>query len=661
MYSRLKALAALAAGVIVLGVGAVSATGQQGAATSQTERAAPARDAPPALTAGDLNAWLDGFMPAVLANSDLVGAVVTVVRDGEVLASRGFGYANLEDRTPVDPSSTLFRPGSISKLFTWVAVMQQVEQGRIDLDADVNAYLDFEIPAYSGQPITMRNIMTHTAGFEEALSNLILKDPAPAISLEDYVKNHVPRRVYPPGVTPAYSNYATALAGYIVQRLSGEEFNAYVENHIFNPLGMRNSTFVQPLPEAMQGAMSRGYRSRRDGEPQAFEIVPAAPAGSMSTTAADIALFMNAMLNGGAGVLQPATTREMFDTVDQQFPGVNSMALGFYEEDYKGRRIRSHGGDTGWFHSNLSLLIDDNVGVFVSVNSGGERRIGAMMWRWQLVHGIINRYFPTESTPLPEPGPTAREHGAAVVGVYEGARRAETSPLILMSFLGQDTVTMLPNGDLVGLGLPDANGAPKRWREVEPWVWQSLTGHERMGARVEADGSVNAVAAEPLSFAITYTRAPWWRSKAWLLPAAGVAFAVLLLTFLAWPTRALVRRAMKTSFPYAGPRAVAHRIGAAASLLIVAYLGAWIGFLVRVVSTLTESSDGGAGAVFLVLYVAGIVPIAALLGLGYMNFNLWRAPSSWFAKTWGAIMLLSAVVVLWFAFAMNFFSFVTRY
>jgi hypothetical protein len=278
-----------------------------------------------------------------------------------------------------------------------------------------------------------------------------------------------------------------------------------------------------------------------------------------------------------------------------------------------------------------------------------------------VVQGLIDRYYPTAEAPTPEPLPTAQEHGAAVVGVWESARRPETNPFFLISFAGQETVSMLPNGDLVGLGLPDANNAPKHWREVEPWVWQAVGSHERLGARVAEDGSVNAVAAEPLSFAITYTRAPWWRSKAWLLPAVGIAFTVLLLSLLSWPVRAIQRRSMKVAFPYEGARAQAHRLGAGGTLLIVAYFGAWIGFLLHAVSTLTESSDGSASVVFMVLYVAGIIPVVATLGLGYMNFNLWRAPSSWFAKTWGVILLLSALVVLWFAFAMNFFSFVTRY
>src|SRR4029077_548444 len=118
------------------------------------------------LTEQDANAWLDGYMPYALHSGDIAGAVVAIVKDGRVLTERGYGFSDVEKRTPVDPEKTLFRPGSVSKLLTWTAVMQLVEQGKIDLDADVNKYIDFKIPERDGKPITLRNIMQHTAGFE---------------------------------------------------------------------------------------------------------------------------------------------------------------------------------------------------------------------------------------------------------------------------------------------------------------------------------------------------------------------------------------------------------------------------------------------------------------------------------------------------------------
>jgi len=198
-----------------------------GASTSSADRS---------LTAEDVEPWLDGFMPYALHSADIAGAVVTVVKDGQVVAARGYGWADIAHRNPVDPNLTLFRPGSVSKLVTWTAVMQQVEAGKLDLDADVNRYLDFAIPPRDGQPITLRQIMTHTAGFEEAIKDLIAHDPKSVRPLGEYLKRWTPRRIFDVGTTPAYSNWATCLAGYMVERVSGMPFDDYVEQRIFQPI-----------------------------------------------------------------------------------------------------------------------------------------------------------------------------------------------------------------------------------------------------------------------------------------------------------------------------------------------------------------------------------------------------------------------------------------
>src|SRR5688572_10334320 len=189
-----------------------------------------------ALTAADVEAWLDGFVPYALQTADIAGAVVVVVKDGQVLAQKGFGYSDVAARKPVDPNLTLFRPGSISKLFTWTAVMQLVEQGKLDLDTNVNTYLDFKIPERDGGPVTLRHIMTHTAGFEEQVKELMGVEGEINPTLGEHLREWVPNRIFAVGTTPAYSNYATALAGYIVERAAGVPFDDYLDEHIFKPL-----------------------------------------------------------------------------------------------------------------------------------------------------------------------------------------------------------------------------------------------------------------------------------------------------------------------------------------------------------------------------------------------------------------------------------------
>jgi CubicO group peptidase (beta-lactamase class C family) len=242
-----------------------------------TSALAPQPAGPRTLDKQDLDSWLDGYMPYAINTGGIPGAVVVVVKDGHILTARGFGYADAEKRLPVDPERTLFRPGSVSKLVTWTAVMQLVEQHKLDLDTDINIYLDFKIPPRDGQPVTLRNVMTHTAGFEEAAKYIIDYAPAKVMPLDALLKAWVPERIFPAGTTPAYSNYATALAGYIVQRISGENFDDYVDAHIFKPLGMAHASFRQPLPPALAPLMSVGYG--KPGEtPLGFEVVGPAPA-----------------------------------------------------------------------------------------------------------------------------------------------------------------------------------------------------------------------------------------------------------------------------------------------------------------------------------------------------------------------------------------------
>jgi CubicO group peptidase (beta-lactamase class C family) len=223
----------------------------------------PSANRPHEMTAADVEAFLDGILPLQLKQDDIGGATVAVVKDGRLLFAKGYGYADVEKKKPVSAQETLFRPGSISKLFTWTAIMQLFEQGKLDLDRDINDYLDFKIPEAFGKPITLKNVMTHTPGFEEQIKDLFSVNPLTP-NLGQYLKTHIPARIYPPGTVPAYSNYATAVAGYIVERVSGRPFEEYIAENIFKPLNMTHSTFVQPLPRISLRSMSNGYRLGSD-------------------------------------------------------------------------------------------------------------------------------------------------------------------------------------------------------------------------------------------------------------------------------------------------------------------------------------------------------------------------------------------------------------
>ena len=613
------------------------------------------------LTRTDLEAWLDGFMTYALPRGDIAGGVVVVVKDGEVLLKKGYGFADVEAQTPVDPDLTLFRPGSVSKLVTWTAVMQQVEEGRLDLDADINPYLDFEIPERDGQPVTLRNVMTHTTGFEEQVKGLMGVGDEVA-DLGEHLKTWVPERIFPPGQTPAYSNWSTALAGYLVERVSGMPFDDYVDENIFAPLGMTHSTFRQPLPERLEPYMSKGYP--RASEPaRPFEIIGGlAPAGSMSSSGADMANFMIAHLQKGAfgsnRILAEATAEMMHGTALTILPEVNRMMLGFYETNRNGRRVIAHGGDTQWFHSYLHLFIDDGVGIFMSFNSSGkEGAVGAL--RTLLFQQFADRYLPGESMEGAVDEDTALAHARMIAGSYGNSRRSESSFFSILNLFG--TVKVVSNEDgTISVPLVAQLGGADRWREVQPFVWREANGKDLLAAEV-ADGRVVRFSFDAVSPFMMFEPVAAHKSPGWLLPAVVAGFIALVLTALAWPTSALVRRHYGARYGLTGVDAKAHRWVRTLAVAVVAVCIAWgvtISMMLEDFSLLSPDLDGWIFTLqmlSLVLFVAG-----AVVGI-WNTWVVFRSGRRRLARLWAVVLALSFLAILWVALVYDLIAFDVNY
>src|ERR1700733_3411920 len=334
----------------------------------KTEAAAlPAQHA---LESADLEAFFDGIIPLQLERSDIAGASVLVMQNGQVLLEKGYGYADLKSKKPVDPATTLFRLASISKLFTWVSVMQLAEQGKLDIDSDTNRYLDFQVPPAFSQPITLRNLMTHSGGFEDEARDIIVTNPKQAVSLRDFLIRNQPKRIFAPGTIPAYSNYGVGLAGYIVQRVSGQPFEQYVEQHIFLPLKMANSTFYQPPPTPLRKLPSEGYGTDTEKPPIGFEIFNPVSAGGVSSHAVDMGRFAQALLNGGEldgnRILKPETVAAMWTPQFRASGQMPAICMGFYETWRNGLHWIGHEGDLVAFHSLFMLEPAKKLILFVS-------------------------------------------------------------------------------------------------------------------------------------------------------------------------------------------------------------------------------------------------------------------------------------------------------
>jgi CubicO group peptidase (beta-lactamase class C family) len=595
------------------------------------------------LNKADVDAWLDGFMPYALKAGAIPGAVVVVVKDGQPLTMRGFGYSDLKSKKPVDPELTLFRPGSVSKLFTWTAVMQQVQAGKLDLDTDVNTYLDFKIPPLNGKPVTLRDLMTHTAGFAETANYRIKYDTKPD-PLKDVLSRWVPPRIYAPGTMPAYSNYGASLAGYIVERVSGEPFNAYIQHHIFDPLQMTHATFEQPLPAKLAPLMSKSYQYPSD-KPQPYEVIPMAPAGALAASGADMGKFMIAHLANGGPLLNPATAQLMHAPANHFYTALPAMALGFYHEDRNGLNIVGHGGDTIFMHSDLHLFLDKNVGLYLSMNSAGKASAVHPL-REQLFEEFTDRYFPVAPANLPTAS-TAKAHGQAMSGHYVSSRAGGYNFTRLLALLGQTNVSVDEDGILVASTVTDPSGTPRKWREIGPWVWQEVNGTDKLEAGVGKDGKVKMFSITPYAPIIEFLPAPASMDAGWILPVGGAALLILLIAALGWPIVALVRRRYKYKPDVSGRALQLHRATRATAWLYLVEVIGWLLVITAIDKDLT-ALNGGMDVWMRLLQLVLVVAILGTIAAIWNAYLVATAPGRHrIATIWAILIALAAAFMAW--------------
>ncbi len=460
------------------------------------------------------------------------GAVVVVVtRDGPLFA-KGYGFSDIEAKKPFTADATLMRPGSISKLFTGIAVMQLVDEGRLDLDRDVNDYIDFAIPTpHGGVPVTLRRLLMHRAGFEEHAKNLFSRDGEPQ-PLGPWLAKSLPRRLFPGGDVEAYSNYGLGLAGYIVERVSGEPYVSYIQRHILDPLGMKHSTFRQPLPDDLKPLMAKGYR-RSDQPPLPFfETITPAPAGALSATGEDIGRFMRALLNGGeldgVRILPKARLDEMMAPASATAAGY--LGLVFFGAKIAGHDTIGHDGITMTFFSNVTIFPEQGIGVFVSRDGPGEIKKLA-----ELPHpatAIARRFLP-KATDGEDANAAIFPSEADIAGIYQPGRRNDSSFVRFSALLAQIVIKVDRDGHVRGFPAiwPFGSGAP--WRRVERDLYQSSSGRFAF-----VDNGTDSYLAAPARY---LQRVPWSFDARWIAPVFVASTAIVFLSLLAWPLAALWR------------------------------------------------------------------------------------------------------------------------
>jgi CubicO group peptidase (beta-lactamase class C family) len=614
---------------------------------------APTAPAPHVLEHNDLEAFFDGVIPLQLERSDVAGASVLLMKDGQVLLQKGYGYADLSKKLPVNPETTIFRLASISKLFTWVSVMQLAEQGKLNIDTDVNQYLDFQIDPALDKPITLRNLMTHTGGFEEVIRDLIFVDPKIAQPLREFLMQNQPRRIYPPGEIPAYSNYGVGLAGYIVQRVSGQPFESYVEEHIFQPLAMNHSSFRQPLPPSLAPLASDGYRSNTEKPAIGFEIIQPAPAGALSTTPPDMRRFAEAMLNGGLldghQILRRETLAEMWTRQFAASDHLPAMCMGFYQVWRNGLHFIGHEGDLIAFHSMFFLEPHEKLVLFISYNSAGS----ANKTRDELLRAFTDRYYPFTSTPaLQKASP---DELSAMTGTYESTRRAESTKMKLAELFDYTHASADKNAGVLRVsGFDNLRGHEQKWRPGPDGLWHEQDGQDVLYGIRDSHGQVVRLAFDFAGQQLE--RVPWFENDHLIVPLLGASLAILIAVVLAILVRFLRHVLMPHRAPWErqpgtlrltfGPRFAAF---------------AWIILLVYL-AILVNAMSGPASLVpthrydkyFVLCNVLASVAIFASLFAYVAGLRVWfRAPLRLISRVKFSLVALTCLFLTWFAIHWN--------
>jgi CubicO group peptidase (beta-lactamase class C family) len=634
-----------------------------GSAMAQEDWAAPGRNGPTAPSQGqgptdpaELEAFLDELFGKEMKEYHIAGAAVSVVQDGELFFAKGYGYADLEKGIPVNPEQTIFHIGSNGKVFTWTAVMQLVEQGKLDLDADINTYLDFRIPDTYPGPITLKHLMTHTSGFEEVWLGSVVSDPSEQIPAREWLVSHMAARVHPPGDFAGYSNYNAMLAGYIVARVSGQPYDQYIQEHILDPLGMVHSTAQSPIPPGLRANLAVGY-TYVDGTFQAVPDYTAQPAllpsGGHQASVTDMARFMIAHLQGGrysdatiaeARILKETTARQMQSTLYTPDPRLLGTAYGFSDWSDNGQRTLGHTGYFPLTNSVLLLLPDQNLGVFVAVN-GDAGELTTQHFGFQ--RAFFDHYYPASATASLQSPADFAERAGRFVGSYRFASFPTTTAIRIMGLMGVNTVEISDPGD--GTLLFNYSGIELQFVEAEPLYFRQVHGPFHIVFREDDRGRITQIYTDliPQYAAI---KLDWYETTGFNMALLqGCALIFLSMIPVAAIRFIRTRRSSGDRNPTPRGARVAYWIILGISVLNLLFLVGFGTFMFGTFSWsfITELHDVSS----IVKIVMGLGVLAAVLTVGAMVYTVLAWKNSYWgiaARAYYTLVTVAAVAFVWF-------------
>lgn len=612
--------------------------------TPEPQAAAPTASPPP-----DIRSFVDGIFRGLVAGGQVPGAAIVVIQDGVVTHKAGYGFADLRTRTPVDPDTTRFRVASVSKLVTATAVMQLVEQGALDLNADVNTYLTaFRIGGDFPEPVTIANLLTHTAGFDDRYIGMAAPMGAPPETLTRHLEHAMPPRVLPPSSVIAYSNYGIALAGQIVETVSGQEFNAYARAKIFDPIGMSASSFGIPYPQPPGMATPHFRASGGSGfRPGEYDVSRIAPAGDLVTTAGDMAKFMRAHLDQGASGEGPAllgqpTFQQMHARRFANADGLDGWAYGFATGTRNGITWIGHDGSWNGFCAQLVIHPESRSGYFAAYNT--ECSFAASQ---AIRAGLFDALWPPTAVPAAAPTPDAEARARALEGTYIHVRRARADFTVMGAASTEISVKALPGGSL-GVTLPSI-GRELTFLPQADGTWLNPDLQWKAAGRATAAGTPQRFFIDSSAYDRVTGLSVW---AAWTV-ALSMVIAICIMTLWGWANGFLSRHLFGE--PQAvitfGPRIT----GFMAAGLVLATL-------VSMLALLTDSAPfailhGPTPALMVLLTVPVIVGVLAIPMIVWSVTGFGAGPRARLAQSGYIVLTLAVLTFLAFCVQWGFHIF----
>lgn len=589
-----------------------------------------------------LEPFVDGLFGSAATAGRIPGAVVVIVRNGQIVLKKGYGFSNLEARNLVDPDKTLFRVASISKVFTALAAMQMVEAGKLDLNADVNTYLSgFKLEQSYPMPVTIAHLMTHAGGFDDRFIGFWSDLGKPVEALGAHLARRMPPRVTAPQLYLNYSNYGYALLGAIVERVAGQDFRAYTQAKIFEPLGMARTGFgaPEPVPADMAQPFLRNPVTGGLKPGQLGQMVPY-PAGDLVTTGADMGAFLLSALRYNEGLVSAETGRRMqSDQIVPAGEGTSAWGYGYATGTMNGVRWVGHGGAWPGYAAEFRVSPETQSGFFFAVNTDSQ---------FDLIQPFIvalsDRLWPgpDKGPKIIAVSPAQAAQAKAMQGAYMSHRRVRGDVMLVAAGAGQVSLAADDKGVLTLNGV--IPGRPLTLEPIGPGRWFERTYRWTLTHRPAAEGQIEGI----LLGAFLYERVTLANNFALQSGVLSAAIGVLALAVLLWASGFVARRLFGEPGAVIGtlPKAIGFG-GALLALLFAGGLAAGLGNA-DVVAIL--KGDLGLLPVLMVLPYL-MVPCAAVMvifgGNGFGSGLRARAAQIWYLITAVALLLTAGFAFLW--------------